>query len=288
MKPFKYFITFYILFFRLNKVFDYFLSETFANQPNDHNNVEEEEEATISLSIPIMKQEHNSGEIYILESDDDTFQTKVEPESINETQTPMDVEMQLEDNFSSSVNEFASNNSNALSVGMEPTGNNSNVRAVRKEKRKKTQWSYRTRNKIPTTCDVCKAEFKTPIALIKHRGIHFDQFDFHCRICLLRFFRKFDRNCHEEKCKKRVYECYICHYIFQSSAVVERHLRVHTDMTSYVLSKAMRKRFIEKNAKSRKIGKKYVATKKAIKMEKMKNMEKMQTQCIGLIDLTED
>lgn len=113
MKPYKYFINFCIFFLSLNKVFNDFLIEAFANQPTDHKNVKEKEKATVSLNIPIMKQEHNSEEICILESDDDTFQTKVKPESINETSMPMDVELQHEDNFSNSVN--------AISLAKSPT-----------------------------------------------------------------------------------------------------------------------------------------------------------------------
>lgn len=184
--------------------------------------------------------------------------------------------MDVEDNYNSSpVNEAA--------------GNNANVVAVGKEKRKKRPWSSKTRNKIPTKCDVCKADFKLSSSLISQRRIHFELFDYHCRTCLVGFFQKFDRNKHEEKCKKRRYECYICHYIGASSAVIEKHLRTHTDMTSFPISKALRKGLAKRNAKARKIGKEYVAKKRAtIKMENMETMDKMQTQVIGVIDLTDD
>lgn len=73
-------------------------------------------------------------------------------------------------------------------------------------------------------------------------------------------------------------------------ARIEKHIRTHTDMKSYYMSKAMQKSFAERNAKARKIGKKYVAAKKVmIKTENMVKMKKMhQTYAMNVIDLTED
>lgn len=166
-------------------------------------------------------------------------------------------------------------------IEVKPESGSLDDRVVVKKKFEKVQ--RKTKTKPSTKCEVCKTEFRSLFELVYHRRIHLDYLNHFCRMCLQSFSSNFYRNLHEEQCKFRRYECYICGMSHLSLVGLQTHFRVHTEMRSFRIGHAIEKYYDKRNAKLQRIGK------RSLEKKKPNVMTKPQAQRIDVtIDLTED
>lgn len=81
----------------------------------------------------------------------------------------------------------------------------------------------------PFQCQFCQKYYPRPEALAQHIQRHRDLFKFKCAQCHRRFWNDVLRKQHEQKCRKRRYECYLCRFtrFGLSYSKFRRHMLTH-------------------------------------------------------------
>ncbi|XP_031635554.1 zinc finger protein 37-like [Contarinia nasturtii] len=76
-------------------------------------------------------------------------------------------------------------------------------------------------------CGVCEKGFCTKFNLKQHLATHAKQRPFRCAKCYRPFFQESDKETHEERCNRRLYQCYVCKDLKQNSHQLKQHMRSH-------------------------------------------------------------
>ncbi|XP_055325771.1 gastrula zinc finger protein XlCGF57.1-like [Sitodiplosis mosellana] len=86
----------------------------------------------------------------------------------------------------------------------------------------------------PFKCTQCPKQFAQKCNLNSHMKLHVGPCSFRCLNCHMRFPHQDERNAHEEKCNRRVFECYVCGKSFGLSKTdLIRHMRTHSGETPF-------------------------------------------------------
>lgn len=77
-------------------------------------------------------------------------------------------------------------------------------------------------------CGACALTFPSQRSLIYHQKMHLNNVPNQCRICLRGLSTKSEKEVHERKCRKRRYECFLCHYTSGQLRGLVDHMCIHT------------------------------------------------------------
>ncbi|XP_031635432.1 zinc finger protein OZF-like [Contarinia nasturtii] len=79
----------------------------------------------------------------------------------------------------------------------------------------------------PFRCHVCAEKFAHKSHIIAHSRTHTKQLPFDCAQCGRRFADENEKQSHEDHCKGRRYDCYLCPYKFFRKSQLKLHLQIH-------------------------------------------------------------
>ncbi|XP_031635416.1 zinc finger protein OZF-like, partial [Contarinia nasturtii] len=79
----------------------------------------------------------------------------------------------------------------------------------------------------PFRCRICTKTFAHKISLNVHSRTHIKELLFDCAQCGRRFANENEKQSHEDHCKGRRYDCYLCPYKFFRKSQLKQHMQVH-------------------------------------------------------------
>lgn len=86
----------------------------------------------------------------------------------------------------------------------------------------------------PFPCNMCSKRFCKKQDLQSHMKTHVDEFPFVCSNCFQGFHEKIEKMEHENQCKVRRYECYLCKkYSTPFKTDLQQHIRIHSGQKSF-------------------------------------------------------
>lgn len=77
-------------------------------------------------------------------------------------------------------------------------------------------------------CGACALTFPSQRSLICHQKMHLNNVSNQCRIRLRGLITMSEKEVHERKCRKRRYECFLCHYTSGQLTGLVDHMCIHT------------------------------------------------------------
>lgn len=86
---------------------------------------------------------------------------------------------------------------------------------------------------LPFECEFCAKRFNQKLNLKQHMRVHANRFPFQCSICRQGFSEQIQWNLHENSCKRRRYECYLCHFGSTYKSSLVNHMRIHTNAKTF-------------------------------------------------------
>ncbi|XP_055326037.1 zinc finger protein 84-like [Sitodiplosis mosellana] len=93
----------------------------------------------------------------------------------------------------------------------------------------------------PFQCNECFKLFARKSHLKGHMKVHGGLRSFRCTRCRLGFVRQDERNAHEAKCNRCLYECYVCgkSFSFNKSNLID-HMRTHSGDTPFECQRCLK------------------------------------------------
>ncbi|XP_031630849.1 zinc finger protein 583-like [Contarinia nasturtii] len=79
----------------------------------------------------------------------------------------------------------------------------------------------------PFSCGICQKAYRQKNDLKRHLTTHKRKQPIRCSKCWKKFAEEDGKNAHEDRCKRRTHQCYLCKIVKQDSTQMKGHMRTH-------------------------------------------------------------